>query len=257
MPSGVHLLSDHRVITRLVDHADLSATDLVVDFGAGPGTITAPLARTGSRVLAIERDPRFVQALRRRFAGSSLVRVVHDDLRTVRLPRRSFAVVANIPFAFSTPLLRRLLTPATGGFSRAELMVEWGLAKRLTAVCPRDAEAAWWSCRFALTMRRRVPAHCFSPSPRMDAAHLSVRRVELPLRTAAILWSLLSTAYARPRVAARTALQGLTPGRLTHRLLGDAPAPKIHTGQWLDLAKTLAANRNVITPPLPTARKSH
>jgi 23S rRNA (adenine-N6)-dimethyltransferase len=248
--SGVHLLSDHRAIARLVSSACLDADDLVIDFGAGPGTITAPLARTGSRVLAVERDARFVADLRRRFSSLPTVRVVHEDVRTVRLPRRSFAVVASIPFAVSTPLLRRLLTPVAGGFSHAELVVEWGLAKRLTATCSRDAESAWWSCRFAMTVRRRVPARCFSPAPRVDAAHLGVRRRAVPHRTAAILWALLSTAYERPGVAARTALHGLTPRRLTHRLLADHPAREVHTEQWLTLANTLAADRNVVPPPL-------
>lgn len=250
--SGVHLLSSGRVITSLVTAADLGPDDLVIDFGAGPGTITAPLARTGSRVLAVERDARFVADLRRRFDDRPRVRVVHDDLRTVRLPRRAFAVVANIPFAVSTPLLRRLLTPASSGFSRAELVVEWGLAKRLTSALPRDVEAAWWSCRFALTVRRRVPAACFTPAPRVDAAHLGVRRrSEVDRRVSAILWALLSAAYRRGGTPARLALQGVAPRRITQRLLGDAPATAITTATWLSLATTLAADRNVIPPPVP------
>lgn len=247
--SGVHLLSSGRVITSLVAAADLGPDDLVIDFGAGPGTITAPLARTGSRVLAVERDPRFVAGLRRRFDDRPHVRVVHDDLRTVRLPRRAFAVVASIPFAVSTPLLRRLLTPAASGFCRAELVVEWGLAKRLTAARPRDAESAWWSCRFALTMRRRVPAGCFTPAPRVDAAHLGVRRrSDVDRRVSAILWALLSAAHRRPGSPARVALRGVAPPRITQRLLGDDPAPEITTDTWLALAKTLATDRNVSPP---------
>jgi 23S rRNA (adenine-N6)-dimethyltransferase len=245
--AGVHHLSDHRVITRLVSAADLGAGDLVIDFGAGPGTITAPLSRTGSRVLAVEKDARFVSTLRRRFAQLPTVSVIHEDLRTVRLPRRDFAVVASIPFAVSTPLLRRLLTPVTGGFARAELVVEWGLAKRLTAACPRELESAWWSCRHELTVRRRIPAGCFTPAPKVDAAHLAIRHRDIDRRTTAILWAVLSAAFEHPRMPARAALNGQAP----RRLLGNEPAPMIHTGQWLTLAKTLAADRNVAPPRLP------
>jgi 23S rRNA (adenine-N6)-dimethyltransferase len=249
--SGVHLLSCDRVITGLVRAAHLGDGDLVVDLGAGPGTLTAPLAATGSRVLAVDRDARFVHDLRRRFGDRPSVRVVHEDLRTVRLPHRGFAVVANLPFAVSTSLLRRLLTPASGGFARAELVVEWGLARRLTAACPRDLESAWWSTRFTLTMRRRIPSSCFSPAPSVDAAHLGVRRrSDVDRRTAAVLHALLSAAYARPGRPARESLQRVAPRRLTHRLLGDQPAREIRTGQWLTLAHTLAADRSVVPPRL-------
>lgn len=250
--SGVHLLSCPRVIAALVGAACLGADDLVIDFGAGPGTITAPLARTGSRVLAVERDTRFVHDLRRRFDNRPTVRVVHDDVRTVRLPRRAFAVVASIPFAVSTPLLRRLLTPAGGGFSRAELVVEWGLAKRLTAARPRDLESAWWAARFALTVRRRIPASCFTPAPRVDAAHLGVRRrSDVDNRTAAILWAVLAAAYERPPEPARSALSGLVPRRLAHRFVGSEAAVDVHIGQWVALARALAADRTVVPPRLP------
>jgi hypothetical protein len=86
----------------------------------------------------------------------------------------------------------------------------------------------------------------------VDAAHLGIRRRDgVDRRTAAILWALLSTAYGRPRVPVRMSLSGVAPRRLTHRLLGDNPASEVHTGQWLALARALAADRTVVPPPLP------
>lgn len=257
-PSGVHLLSSRQVIDRLVGDAGLGAHDLVLDLGAGPGTITAPLAHTGARVLAVERDARYVAALRRRFAGNDRVRVVHDDLRRVRLPRRDFAVVASIPFATSTVLLRRLLTPVPARLARAELVVEWGLARRLTAARPRDLEQAWWAARFELRLARRIPARCFRPAPAVDAAHLKVhRRRDVDARTAAVLWPLLTEAYRRPDEPARHVLGDLVAHRLGRRLLHEAgadpagPTRSVHIGQWSRVAGALAGDRALRPPPLP------
>lgn len=131
---------------------------------------------TGARVIAVERDPRFVSRLERRFADVPAVRVVEADARTVMLPRRPYAVVANIPYAISTALLRRLLDPEETGVRGADLIVEWGFAKRMTAASPRDLETAWWQVRFELRIAGRIPARCFSPAPSVDSAHLMIRR---------------------------------------------------------------------------------
>jgi 23S rRNA (adenine-N6)-dimethyltransferase len=146
----------------------------VIDFGAGPGTITAPLAATGSRVLAIERDAAFVRQLNRRFAGQPLVRVVHADLRTVPLPSKDFSVVASIPYSLSTLLLRRLLSRPRRSLAGADLVVEWGFARRVVAA--ESKETALWATKYDIRVARRIAASCFRPAPRVDSAHLVIRR---------------------------------------------------------------------------------
>src|SRR5262245_10956660 len=67
--AGIHLLRSGATVRALVESAAPGPDSLVLDLGAGPGTLTAPLARTGARVLAIERDPAFVDRLERRSGG--------------------------------------------------------------------------------------------------------------------------------------------------------------------------------------------
>lgn len=243
---------------RLVRSSGVGAGDLVVDVGAGQGAITAPLVATGASVLAVERDPVFVSRLHRRFADRPGVRVVQDDLRSVPLPRRPFHVVSSIPFAVTTSLLRRVLDPLPTPLAGAEMIVEWGLARRLTAAHPRSLEAAWWAARFSLRIRGRVDAACFSPAPRVDAAHLAVRRqpgVDLP--TSRVLWTLLQAAYAVPGQPAWAVPGVLVPRRRAHRLAlasgidPPAPAATVSVRQWLELARTLAADPTVRAPALP------
>ncbi|HEY3504236.1 MAG TPA: rRNA adenine dimethyltransferase family protein [Actinocatenispora sp.] len=239
-PSGVHFLRDRTVIAGLVRSAGVGPGDLVVEFGAGPGVITAALAGTGARVLAVERDDAFVRRLRRRFADRP-VRVVHEDLRRVPLPTRPYAVVANLPFGVTTAALRRLLD-GDGPLVGADLLVEWGLARRLTEPVPRDAGTAWWAARYGLHIARRVPPSAFSPAPRVAAAHLRIRPRTVDPRTLRTLRALLAAAYRRPDASVAAALGTvLTHGR-AHRLARStgisppAPAGTVTPTQWLALA---------------------
>ncbi|AYY13455.1 methyltransferase domain-containing protein [Actinobacteria bacterium YIM 96077] len=173
---GIHLLRDASVARRLVTSAAVTTGDLVVEFGAGTGALTAYLERTGARVIAVEDHPRFVRRLERRFAAGGTVRVVAEDARAVPLPNRPYSVVASIPYAISTQLLRRLLGPDDTALVAADLVVEWGFAKRVTSSQPRNFDVAWWQARFDMWIAARVPARSFQPSPQVDSAHLVVRR---------------------------------------------------------------------------------
>jgi 16S rRNA A1518/A1519 N6-dimethyltransferase RsmA/KsgA/DIM1 with predicted DNA glycosylase/AP lyase activity len=148
---------------------------LVLDLGAGYGAVTAALAGTGARVIAVERDPRLAGRLSRRFDGDPRVRVVEADVREVPLPRRDFLVVANIPFGVTTDLLRRLLGDPGVRLAGAEMIIAWGAARWLTARVPRDEETAWWTARYSVRLAARIAPGSFSPPPSVAAARVSIR----------------------------------------------------------------------------------
>ena len=174
-PAGAHFLSDRALISQLIRASGLGPGDLVFDLGAGHGALTAPLASTGARVIAIELDPALAERLRRRFRANPLVGVVEADLRSVPLPRRPFHVVASPPFALTTLLCRRLLGDRGVRLAGAELILEWGAARWLSSPQPRDRETARWMSRYEIRLIRTVAAASFSPPPRSDAAYVRIR----------------------------------------------------------------------------------
>lgn len=204
--AGIHHLRSTPVLDALVRGAQLSPDDLVYDLGAGPGTVTAALARTGARVVAVERDPRFARRLRRRFARHPRVLVLERDLRTVAIPRHA-RVVANLPFATAGAVVAHLLDPPGRPHAGADLVVEHGFALRMTSAPPRSARAAWRAARHDLRLVRRIPRHAFAPAPRVDAALLRIRpRPPLDAAAERRLRALLAAAYAgRHRSAAALA----------------------------------------------------
>jgi len=149
--------------------------DLVFDLGAGYGALTVPLANAGARVIAVERDPKLAEAMRRRLAGWPAVRVVEADLRRLPLPRRPFHVVASPPFSLTTWMCRRLLGDRRLRLEGADLILQGGAARWLAFPGPEDQEAARWAARFTISLVRRVPALSFSPAPACDAAHVRIR----------------------------------------------------------------------------------
>ena len=156
----------------MVARAGIGPGDLVVDIGAGDGALTAPLVRAGARVIAVELHPERAASLRARFAGDDVV-VVRADATDLRLPRSPFHVVANPPFATSTAVLRRLLSPGTRLVS-ARMILPVGVAARWT---DRHAPGAGrWTREFAAAIGPTLPSHAFRPPPRAVCAELVLQR---------------------------------------------------------------------------------
>ena len=157
---------------RVVADARVRPGDLVVDIGAGTGTVTAALLAAGARVVAVELHPGRVAVLRERFAHDD-VTVVRADAADLRLPRRPFRVVANPPFAVTTQVLTRLLAPGSR-LVRADLVLQRGAARRWAA--GRAPGAGRWVRDYAIGLGRPVPRRAFTPPPAVDCATLVVTR---------------------------------------------------------------------------------
>lgn len=168
---GWHRLLDSWA-RRLVADARVEPGDLVLDIGAGTGSISASLLAAGARVVAIELHERRARELRDRFAGARLT-VVRIDATDLRLPRRPFRVVANPPFGITTAILRRLLGQRSALLT-ADLVVPTHVATRWAS--GRGADAARWGRRFEASVARRLPRRAFAPEPPGDVAVLRLER---------------------------------------------------------------------------------
>jgi 23S rRNA (adenine-N6)-dimethyltransferase len=182
---GQNFLVDRGLIDAFNGDLDLDASDHVVEVGAGSGALTLPLLATGAALLAVEADPVWADRLRARIDGhpaGSRVHVVCTDVRRLRWPaERPYRVVSNVPFAITTELLGILLDDPANGPRRADLIVQFDVARKHAtepAVALRTAAwAPWWS----FELGRRIGRDAFRPRPSVDAAVLTVRRREPPL----------------------------------------------------------------------------
>jgi 23S rRNA (adenine-N6)-dimethyltransferase len=166
---GWHQLVDQWA-ARVVADADVQPGELVVDIGAGRGALTAHLLEAGAQVIAVELHPGRARHLRERFAGAP-VTVVETDALSLRLPHRSFRVVASPPYAISSQLLGLLLGPRSR-LVAADLVLQRAVVRRYTDGRRAGAGGRRWSLRTG----RLLPRQAFRPTPTVDSAVLVIRR---------------------------------------------------------------------------------
>jgi 23S rRNA (adenine-N6)-dimethyltransferase len=238
-PRGRHALRSRAFADELVRDAGIRPGTLALDLGAGSGVLTRALADAGARVRAVELDPAALRQLETRFGADTRIELVESDAKLVALPSEPFAVVANLPFAAGTAILRHLLGDPRVPLTQLDAIVEWGLAAKRTAVWPSTLLGCTWGAWYELSLVRRVPRACFAPPPSVDAAVLRATRRAIPLvppAAAAAYEALLRRAFG-----ARAPVDRILPRRVVHRVareLGFDPhgtARDLDARQWAEL----------------------
>ncbi len=176
------------VADRIVGDAGVLPGEFVIDIGAGAGAFTLALSVRDAEVVAIELDPVWAERLR---AQLHSVRVVNADFLDFALPARPFRAVGCIPFGATTAILHRLLDDPSVPLVRADLVVQWEVARKRTVRPPSSLISTVWAPWWEFRLGRRVPAADFRPVPKVDAAVLSIVR-----RDPALLPSAMAVAYA-------------------------------------------------------------
>jgi 16S rRNA (adenine1518-N6/adenine1519-N6)-dimethyltransferase len=108
---GQHFLIDDQLLNVMVELADVSSEDHVLEIGPGPGTLTQVLMETGAKVTAIELDDGPVLHLDNVFSeqqNSGVLTLLHGDALVEEWPQSITKIVANIPYQISSPLIEKI-----------------------------------------------------------------------------------------------------------------------------------------------------
>lgn len=182
---GQNFIYDDALLSELTEAAGVTGEEDVLEIGPGCGSLTKHLCGAAHRVISVELDERLIPLLEAFLCGEKNWNVVQGDIMELNLAkvteelRKPFAVVANIPYYITTPLIQRLLTSGLP-ISRMALMVQKEVADKILS---SPGGEGWGPlavrCQYMCEPRRalEVPAACFTPPPKVDSTF-----VVLPMR---------------------------------------------------------------------------
>ncbi len=254
---GQNFLVDPTHRARIVDAADLTRDDTVLEIGPGPGVLTELIAAAAGQVIAVELDDRLIPFLRDRFAAHPNVAIVHGDILKldpgVLAEGKPYKVVANLPYYITSAVIRHVLESKPAPETLV-ITVQREVAERMVAQ-PPDMSLLALGVQFYCTGRvvARLPAGAFYPVPKVDSAVVRLDRRPGPIAEdigAERFFEVARAGFSQPRKQLRNSLASglqMAPAEV-ERWLGIAGidpkrrAETLSLAEWTVLVRTLAAN---------------
>lgn len=215
---GQNFLVDDSALRRIVDAADVSVGETVLEIGSGLGSLTRYLAASAGQVISIELDNDLIPVLREVLADCENVDIIQGDILDlnpdelipdVESPTEGFSVVANIPYYITSAIIRHLLE-ADNKPRRIVLTVQREVATR---ICAKPGKLNL----LALSVQvygephivTKIPAGAFYPAPKVDSAVVRIDLFPEPLiphANIAIFFDLAKAGFGQKRKTLRNSL---------------------------------------------------
>ena len=189
---GQNFLTDHNILTKITQTAELSKEVNVIEIGPGIGSLTQYLLEEAAEVIAFEIDKSLIPILEETMAPYDNFTLVSADILKVDLlseiqkfknPNLPIKVVANLPYYITTPILMHLIESKIP-FSEFVVMMQKEVADRIAA-SPKTKAYGSLSIAVQYYMEASVafivPRTVFIPAPNVDSAILKMVRREAPL----------------------------------------------------------------------------
>ena len=187
---GQNFLIDDHVITKIINAAEITKDDLVLEIGPGIGTMTQYLAESAGKVIAVEIDKNLIPILGETLAEYDNVTIINEDILKLDINRlveeendgKPIKVVANLPYYITTPIIMGLFESHVP-LQSITVMVQKEVADRMQ-VGPgsKDYGALSLAVQYYAKpyIAANVPPNCFIPRPGVGSAVIRLTRYEEP-----------------------------------------------------------------------------
>lgn len=256
---GQNFLVDRNVLNKILDAADISEGDAVLEVGPGAGTLTQALAERGAKVVAVEVDRDLVAILSEILPTAE---IINADILSLNLPQflqdhfgsMKVKVLGNLPYYITSPIISELLT-ARSQVERIVLMVQKEVAERLKA-CPGTKDFSSMSVFVQYYAEVELVAHVsrnvFLPPP--DVASAIVRltprdRPPVEVPSDELFFNVVHCAFGQRRKTLLNSLSdcqalGLTKEQVSH-VLQKAHIEPSRRAETLSLEEFAAVAREI------------
>jgi 16S rRNA (adenine1518-N6/adenine1519-N6)-dimethyltransferase len=254
---GQHFLIDESVLTVILEAAELTSQDTIIEVGPGLGILTGELARRATNVIAVELDNGLASFLQRRFASQANLHVINADILKIKLSqllggKSIYKVVANLPYYITSPVLRYFVETSP----KPSLMVMMMQKEVGEAIVAKPGNMSLLAVSLQVYSQPKiisyVPARSFYPEPKVDSAILRFDMLSEPAVKVADIngfFQVVKSGFSSPRKQLHNSLAhglGITPAEVAPFLkqAGIDPQRRAETlrlNEWAELYKVLAA----------------
>ncbi len=175
---GQNFLVDDDTVSGIIEAANISKDDLVIEIGPGLGTITKELLEKAGKVICIELDERMITILNDRFSLYDNFELINEDVLKVNLQElinnakyKTTKIVANLPYYITTPIIMKLLEERLD-IETITVMIQKEVAQRLVAEPGKGESGAITYAIHYYTKSRivlQVPNTAFIPEPKVNS----------------------------------------------------------------------------------------
>ena len=190
---GQNFLIDTHVLDKIIQSANITKDDMVLEIGPGIGTMTQYLAQAAGKVIAVEIDKNLIPILEDTLSDYDNVTVINEDILKVDIAKlaeeknggRPIKVVANLPYYITTPIIMGLFESHVPVES-ITVMVQKEVADRMQ-VGPGTKDYGALSLAVQYYAKpyivANVPPNCFMPRPKVGSAVIRLtRHAETPVQ---------------------------------------------------------------------------
>ncbi len=180
---GQNFLVDEKVLEKIIESANLKKDDVVLEIGAGFGTLTERLAQKAGKIITVESDRGILPILRRNLENYKNVEIIEKDVLSVvnyesRIMNYEYKIIANLPYQITSAVLRKFLENEPRP-NEMMVMVQKEVAERICAISGEMSILAVSVQFFGQPeIIQIVPRSSFYPTPEVDSAILRISRIK-------------------------------------------------------------------------------